>query len=119
MRDYTSGFIAARRALFDEMDLRGDYGEYCIDFLARAQRRGYRVREVGCICGERHSGESKTGTNVLGYLRRGWLEIGLYEASSGERAPVLVAPLDDPHAPHDQWLEADHVILGTVMVVGD
>ena len=72
VRDYTSGFIAARRALFDEMDLRGDYGEYCIDLLARAQRSGYRVCEVGYICGERQSGESKTGTNVLDYLRRGW-----------------------------------------------
>jgi len=72
VRDYTSGFIAARRALFDEIELHGDYGEYCIDFLARARRRGYRVREVGYVCGERRSGESKTGANVLDYVRRGW-----------------------------------------------
>lgn len=70
--DYTSGFIAARRVLFEEIALRGDYGEYCIDFLTRARRRGYRLREVGYICGERRSGESKTGTNVLDYVRRGW-----------------------------------------------
>lgn len=90
VRDYTSGFIAARRVVFDEIDLRGDYGEYCIDFLARAQRRGYRLREVPYTCGARHSGESKTGTNVLDYLRRGWkyviavLKLALGKPGHGE-----------------------------------
>jgi len=52
VRDYTSGFIATRRTVFDlptgqhgepvepaecgRITLRGDYGEYCIDLLARA-----------------------------------------------------------------------------------
>lgn len=47
------------------------------------------------------------------------LEIGLYEANSGRRAPVLVSPLDDPDAPPDKWPTADHVILGGVTVIGD
>jgi dolichol-phosphate mannosyltransferase len=72
VRDYTSGFIAARRAVFEKISLRGDYGEYCIDLLARAQFMGLRVEEVPYVCGARLSGESKTATNVLGYLRRGW-----------------------------------------------
>lgn len=72
VRDYTSGFIAARRAVFERISLRGDYGEYCIDLLARAQFMGLRVEEVPYICGARLSGESKTATNVMGYLRRGW-----------------------------------------------
>jgi dolichol-phosphate mannosyltransferase len=80
VRDYTSGFIAARRALFavepnagpDRLTLRGDYGEYCIDLLARAQRLGLRIEEVPYTCGARFSGESKTGANVADYLRRGW-----------------------------------------------
>ncbi|MDQ1301647.1 MAG: Polyprenol monophosphomannose synthase [Chloroflexota bacterium] len=80
VRDYTSGFIAARRAIFavtpgsdqGKLTLTGDYGEYCIDLLARAQRLGLRVEEVPYVCGARLSGESKTATNVLGYLRRGW-----------------------------------------------
>jgi dolichol-phosphate mannosyltransferase len=72
VRDYTSGFIAARRAVFDHITLQGDYGEYCIDLLARAQFMGLQVTEVPYICGARLSGESKTATNVLGYLRRGW-----------------------------------------------
>ncbi len=71
VRDYTSGFIAARRAVFDKIRLQGDYGEYCIDLLARAQRQGMRVEEVPYVCGARYAGESKTGANALDYLKRG------------------------------------------------
>ena len=71
VRDYTSGFIAARRQVFDRIVLRGDYGEYCIDLLARAQMLGLRVVEVPYTCGARFSGESKTGGNALDYIRRG------------------------------------------------
>ncbi len=71
VRDYTSGFVMARRAVFDRLTLRGDYGEYCIDFLARAQRLGYRVVEVPYTCGARMSGESKTGASFRDYVRRG------------------------------------------------
>lgn len=70
--DWTSGFIMARREVFHHVPLRGDYGEYCIDLLWRAQRGGFRVAEVPYLCGSRHSGESKTALNALGYLQRGW-----------------------------------------------
>jgi dolichol-phosphate mannosyltransferase len=71
VRDYTSGFVAARRSIFDRITLRGDYGEYCIDFLYRARRLGYRIVEVAYDCVERAAGESKTALNAWGYLRRG------------------------------------------------
>lgn len=71
VRDYTSGFVMSRRAVFDRLTLRGDYGEYCIDFLVRAQRLGYRVVEVPYTCGARMSGESKTGASFSDYIRRG------------------------------------------------
>src|SRR5690606_10252799 len=63
IRDYTSGFVAARRKVFDRLQLRGDYGEYCIDFLYRAGRLGFRVVEVPYDCVERAAGESKTALN--------------------------------------------------------
>ena len=72
VRDYTSGFVAARRPVFDKIRLQGDYGEYCIDLLGRAQRLGLRVQEVPYICGSRLHGESKTGADVGDYLRKGW-----------------------------------------------
>jgi dolichol-phosphate mannosyltransferase len=70
--DYTSGFILARRAVFDQIDLRGDYGEYCIDLLYRALRAGFQVVEVPYQCAPRETGESKTASNPLGYITRGW-----------------------------------------------
>ena len=72
VRDYTSGFVAARRSVFDKIRLQGDYGEYCIDLLGRAQRLRLRVDEVPYICGSRLHGESKTGADVGDYLRKGW-----------------------------------------------
>jgi dolichol-phosphate mannosyltransferase len=70
--DYTSGFVAARRHVLNEIDLRGDYGEYFIDFIYRVIRaRKYRVCELPYVAVARRSGESKTGTNVMQYALRG------------------------------------------------
>lgn len=70
--DFTSGFVAVRRSVVEEFDLRGDYGEYFIDFIYRVIRsRRYRVCELPYVAAPRRSGESKTGTGLLQYLRRG------------------------------------------------
>ena len=71
VHDYTSGFVAARRTVFDSLELRGEYGEYCIDLLARAAFAGMRIDEVPYACGARFSGESKTGSTFTDYIRRG------------------------------------------------
>ncbi|HJO32770.1 MAG: polyprenol monophosphomannose synthase [Anaerolineales bacterium] len=71
LRDYTSGFVAARAEVLQRIRLRGDYGEYCIDFLCRALRAGYHAVEVPYICVPRAGGESKTGLNLFDYLLRG------------------------------------------------
>lgn len=69
--DLTSGFMAARRYVLEDVGLRGDYGEYCIELIHRAQRRGYLVAEVPYVCAPRYSGESKTSVGLGGFLRRG------------------------------------------------
>lgn len=71
VHDYTSGFVAGRKEVFEQLRLRGDYGEYCIDLLGRALRQGYDVREVPYVCVPRTAGESKTGVNLLDYLSKG------------------------------------------------
>ena len=71
IKDYTSGFILGRREVFKQIELRGDYGEYCIDMLYRAKRAGFTIRELPYLCVPREAGESKTATNVWGYLTRG------------------------------------------------
>lgn len=70
--DYTSGFVAVRSSVFNNIQLRGDYGEYFIDFIYRVLRsRKYRVCELPYIMQPRRSGESKTGSNLFQFLRRG------------------------------------------------
>lgn len=71
IKDYTSGFILARREIFERIELRGDYGEYCIDMLYRVKKAQFTVREVPYICLPRQAGESKTASNTWGYLTRG------------------------------------------------
>jgi Glycosyltransferases involved in cell wall biogenesis len=74
--DYTSGFVAVRREVMQEIPLRGDYGEYFVDFIFRTLRKKYRVCELPYMAMPRRSGESKTGTNLLQFLRRGRKYIG-------------------------------------------
>jgi dolichol-phosphate mannosyltransferase len=70
--DYTSGFVAVRREVFNDMRLRGDYGEYFIDFIYRILRdKRYRICELPYIMLPRRSGESKTGSNLLQFMGRG------------------------------------------------
>ncbi len=71
VHDYTSGFIAARSEVFQQIRLKGDYGEYCIDFLCRASRLDYKLVEVSYLCVPRIHGESKTGINLWDYLDKG------------------------------------------------
>ncbi len=71
IKDYTSGFILGRKEVFEQIDLAGDYGEYCIDLLYRAKKAGYPVRELPYRCVPREAGESKTAVNAWGYVTRG------------------------------------------------
>lgn len=69
--DYTSGFIAVRKSVVEAIPLRGDYGEYFVDFIFRVLRRHYKVCELPYVAMARRSGESKTGTHLLQYWQRG------------------------------------------------
>ena len=69
--DYTSGFVAVRKDVLQAIPLRGDYGEYFVDFIFRALRKKYRICELPFAAMARRSGVSKTGTTLLQYIRRG------------------------------------------------
>lgn len=69
--DYTSGFIAVRKDVLEAVPLRGDYGEYFVDFIFRALHKNYKICELPYVAMPRKSGESKTGTHLLQYWRRG------------------------------------------------
>jgi dolichol-phosphate mannosyltransferase len=73
VRDWTSGFVAARRATLRRVPIRADhvYGDYCIDFLHRACRAGYRVVEVPYACVERRAGTTKTSPSLRRFAALG------------------------------------------------
>lgn len=69
--DWTSGFVCAKRTIFENIKLEGDYGEYCIDFLHKALIKNLKIREIPYICQDRLYGYSKTATSIFGYYKRG------------------------------------------------
>ena len=70
--DYTSGFIAVRRKVFNKISLSGDYGEYFVDFIFRVLKcEEYKVCELPYIAPPRKYGKSKTGSNIFDYFNRG------------------------------------------------
>lgn len=76
-RDWTSGFIAIRRDAVLALGLRGDHGEYFIDLIYRALRKGHRVVEVPYVIVPRQRGASKTASSLRGYVRRGLQYVGI------------------------------------------
>lgn len=70
-KDYTSGFIAIKKPVLEEIRLRGDYGEYFMDLIYRCLKRGHKVIEIPYLCLPRQYGQSKTGSNLFDYSRRG------------------------------------------------
>ena len=102
-KDYTSGFIAVKRAIVLDLGLRGDYGEYFIDLLFRALRAGYFVLEIPYVCLPRLHGTSKTGTTLRQYLRRGRgyvvTALGLRVATlAGRDRAARIVPVAEPVA---------------------
>jgi len=71
IKDYTSGFVAVRQPVLENIKLTGDYGEYFIELAYQGHRQGYRILEIPYISPARRKGISKTGTHAFHYLRRG------------------------------------------------
>lgn len=65
IHDYTTGFVAVKKSVFSGVGwLRKGYGEYCIEFLYKALRKGYVVREAAFVCTARTDGHSKTSSSL-------------------------------------------------------
>lgn len=76
-KDYTSGFIAVRKRVLDQIPLRGGYGEYFIDLVYRARKLGFSVVESPYLCVERQSGVGKTGQHFSDFIKKGWKYVWL------------------------------------------
>lgn len=71
IHDYTSGFIALRKKVLEEIPLKGDHGEYFIGLTYMAMKNGFKVTEIPYILGSREYGVSKTGTRWWQYFYKG------------------------------------------------
>jgi len=72
VKDLTSGFIIIQRKIITHNDFKGNYGEYFPILIRILEDRKIQVKEVGYINIPRYSGESKTGTNLIEILKRGY-----------------------------------------------
>lgn len=72
VRDYDSGFVAARRSVIESVPFSTDgYGEYCIEFLCMAGMKGNRIDEIGYVFSDRIAGTSKSAPAWIPFIRNG------------------------------------------------
>ncbi|MBI4436813.1 MAG: polyprenol monophosphomannose synthase [Candidatus Omnitrophica bacterium] len=69
--DYTSGFVAIRKEVWEQIGLSGRHGEYCIRLLYEAKRAGYPIKEIPYACRPRRRGQSKTFASPWEAFRNG------------------------------------------------
>jgi len=69
--DITSGYILAKRHVFQNIRLRGDYGEYFIWLVYHLDQRNYRIVEIPYSPLPRMLGKSKTNPSFTVFLLRG------------------------------------------------
>lgn len=62
--DFTSGFVIAKKTILDQIVWRGKHGEYFLDFVFQAHRKGAKISELAYSCGTRKFGDSKTSGTV-------------------------------------------------------
>lgn len=66
--DYTSGFYAVKKDVIDDVGLKGEYLDYCIDLLYKSVMKGYRVTEIPVSIVPRTRGISKTSNNPFAMI---------------------------------------------------
>ena len=72
IRDYDSGFVVARRSVFDRVSFTPTgHGEYFIEFIYGCCRKGLRVCELPYTFRDRAQGVSKSVSSLWTFLRLG------------------------------------------------
>ncbi len=70
-KDWTSGFIAIRREIFDHIRLRGGYGEYFMYLIHYLLKTSHQVIEIPYTLNPRRDGISKTSENYISLIGKG------------------------------------------------
>jgi dolichol-phosphate mannosyltransferase len=74
--DYDSGFVAAKKEVFNKVKFNPQgHGEYCIEFLYKSARKGFKIKEVPYVFTERRLGESKTTEYIFSISKYGLMYV--------------------------------------------
>jgi dolichol-phosphate mannosyltransferase len=72
--DYDSGFVAVKKIVFNKIRFNPKgHGEYCIEFLYKAGKKGYKIKEIPFKFTERTKGKSKSNQYFHSILKYGWV----------------------------------------------
>jgi dolichol-phosphate mannosyltransferase len=72
IRDYDSGFVIFRRDVLNTvLPMPEGYGEYFIEFMYSAAKRGLRIHEHPYVLTDRTRGTSKSVTSTLSFIMTG------------------------------------------------
>ncbi len=72
IQDYTSNFVVVRRSIFDYViPTPVGFGEFFIELIYRAMRKGASIIEVPYVLRDRKQGASKASANWLRFLKLG------------------------------------------------
>ena len=67
--DYTSGFVCVKRKVFENYKLKGNYGDYFVNFVVYCKLNNYSIIELPFRENTRYSGSSKTSMkNPFNYI---------------------------------------------------
>ena len=67
--DYTSGFVCVKRKVFENYKLKGNYGDYFVNFVVYCKLNNYSIIELSFRENARYSGSSKTSMkNPFNYI---------------------------------------------------
>jgi hypothetical protein len=72
IKDYDSGFVLIKRSVLDSVTIipRG-YGEYFIEFIYDACKKGLKVGEIGYYFRDRTEGVSKSAPTLFKFFKTG------------------------------------------------
>lgn len=72
IKDYDSGFVLIKRSVLDSVTIipRG-YGEYFIEFIYNACKKGLKVGEIGYYLRDRTEGVSKSAPTLFKFFKTG------------------------------------------------
>jgi dolichol-phosphate mannosyltransferase len=69
--DWTSGYLAIRREIFNSYELSGSHGDYYMHLMYHLVSKGYRFEEIPYALEKRKFGESKTTASFLEFFVNG------------------------------------------------